>query len=132
MLLIAAKVIVVSAALYFLVLGVVALLYPRNARSFLLGFADSSLKHYLELVVRMLVGGSLLLVAQSSPYAIALAAFGWILVISTAFLAVMPWRLHQRFARSAVPQALRFLPLIGVSSLALGVALLWSGVLATK
>lgn len=126
MLLIVARTIMAAAAIYFLVLGAIALVRPTNARAFLLGFADTSLKHYAELAVRLIVGGAMLLVARDSAYSTALAAFGWLLVVSTAFMALMPWRLHHRFAQSAVPRALRYLPLIGVSSLIMGGLLFWA------
>ncbi len=125
MLLVVARAIVVTAAIYFLVLGAIALVRPKSARAFLLGFADTSLKHYAELAARLIVGGAMLFVARDSAYPTALAAFGWILVVSTAFMALMPWRLHHRFAQSAVPRALRYLPLIGVSSLIMGGLLFW-------
>lgn len=125
MLLVVAKVITVIVAIYFLALGAVALVRPANARGFLLGFADSAIKHYAELIARLLVGGSLLLVAEASAYSTALKAFGWILVVSTAFMALLPWRLHDRFTRSAVPKALRLLPMIGITSLVAGALLVW-------
>jgi hypothetical protein len=128
MLLVVAKMVVVAAAIYFLLLGAIALARPTKARAFLLGFADTSLKHYVELAIRLIVGGAMLLVARDSTYPTALAVFGWILVVSTAFMALMPWRLHHRFAQSAVPRALRYLPLIGVSSLIMGGLLFWVAV----
>ena len=120
--------VVAVVAIYFLLLGAIALVRPTNARAFLLGFADTSFKHYVELAIRLIVGGAMLLVARDSAYPTALAAFGWILVVSTAFMALMPWRLHHRFAQSAVPRALRYLPLIGVSSLIMGGVLFWVAV----
>ena len=120
MLLVVARAIVVAVAIYFLVLGTIALVRPTNARAFLLGFANTSLKHYAELVARLIVGGAMLLVARDSAYPTALAAFGWLLVVSTAVMALIPWHLHHRFAQSAVPRALRYLPLIGISSLIMG------------
>jgi hypothetical protein len=125
MLLVFAKAITVIVAIYFLVLGVVALVRPAKARGFLLGFADTACKHYAELVARLLVGGSLLLVAEGSAYSTAIKPFGWILLISTAFMALVPWRLHGRFTQSAVPKALRLLPLMGTTSLLAGALLLW-------
>ena len=125
MLLVVAKAILAAVAIYFLALGAIALVRPKSARAFLLGFADTSLKHYAELAARLIVGGAMLLVARDSAYPSALAAFGGILVVSTAFMSLMPWRLHHRFTQSAVPRALRFLPLIGVSSLIMGGLLFW-------
>lgn len=126
-----AKAIIVLAALYLLLLGAVALLRPQRAGAFLLGFATAPGKHYTELAVRVLVGGALLLLARTSPYAMPLTVFGWVLVASTAVMAVMPWQVHRRFAEASVPRALRYLPLIGVASLAMGIALL-GAVLRTR
>jgi len=121
-----AKAIVVLVALFFLLLGVLAFVKPARIHGFLLGFADSALKHYAELLVRLLVGTSLLLVARESAYTGVLSGFGWLLIITTAVMALIPWRVHHRFTQSAVPKALRFLPLMGLASLAIGAFLLWA------
>ena len=126
MLLVAAKTILAAVAIFFLMLGLAALIRPSIARRFLLGFATSALKHYTELATRLLVGASVLLVAPHSSYASVLAAFGWLLIVTTAFMTLVPWRAHHRFAAASVPKALRFLPMIGVSSLVLGGLLLWA------
>ena len=122
--LVVAKAIVVVVAIFFLVLGAVSLVRPLIARGFLLGFASNALKHYAELLARILVGGALLLIARNSAYSTVLSAFGWLLIVTTAFMALIPWRFHHRFTQSAVPKALRFLPLIGITSLAIGALLL--------
>ena len=126
MLLVAAKTILVAVAIFFLLLGLIALIRSSIAGRFLLGFAGSALKHYVELGVRFVVGGAMLVVAPHSTYSVALTVFGWLLIVTTAVMAVVPWRVHRRFAETAVPKALRFLPMIGVSSLVLGGLLLWS------
>ena len=126
MLLVAAKTILVVVAIFFLLLGLIALIRPSIAGRFLLGFAGSALKHYVELGVRFVVGGAMLVVAPHSMYSLALTVFGWLLIVTTAVMAIVPWRIHRRFAEASVPKALRFLPMIGVSSLVLGGLLLWS------
>ena len=75
--LVVAKAIVFLVAIFFLVLGAAALVRPRVARAFLLGFANTAVKHYAELLARILVGGSLMVVARHSAYPTALSAFGW-------------------------------------------------------
>ena len=125
MLLIAGKAILVAVAAYFLLLGSVALIRPDKANRFLLGFASSALKHYAELIARFIVGGAMLEVAPYSAHPMLLNAFGWILIITTAVMAFVPWRVHRKFAESAVPKALGYLPLIGVVSLIFGGLLLW-------
>ena len=126
MLLLAAKTILAAVAIFFLLLGLVALIRPNHARRFLLGFAASASKHYAELGARFVVGGAMLVVAPHSIHSAALSAFGWLLIVTTAAMAIVPWRVHRRFTEAAVPQALRFLPMIGVTSVVLGGLLLWS------
>ena len=126
MLLVAAKIILVAVAVFFLLLGFIALVRPKHARRFLLGFAASASKHYAELFTRFVVGGAMLVVASHSNHSKALTVFGWLLIMTTAVMAMVPWRTHRRFTEAAVPQALRFLPMIGIVSVILGVLLLWS------
>lgn len=123
--LIVAKAIILIAAIFFLIFGIIALARPPLAGKFLHGFANTALKHYAELFTRILIGGSLLLVAYQSTYSTVLLVFGWLLIVTTAFMALVPWRLHYRFTQSAVPKALRFLPLMGITSLAIGSLLLF-------
>ena len=126
MLLVAAKTILAAVAIFFLTLGLTALIRPGNAKRFLLGFAKSALKHYAELATRIVVGGAMLVVAPHSAHPAALTAFGWLLIATTAVMVLVPWRVHCRFAEASVPKALRFLPMIGISSVVLGGLLLWS------
>jgi hypothetical protein len=121
--LVVAKTIVVVVAIFFLALGAITLVRPPIAREFLLGFATNALKHYAELLARVLIGTSLLLIARNSAYSAVLSAFGWLLIVTTAFMTVIPWRFHHRFTQSTVPKALRLLPLIGITSLAIGALL---------
>ena len=131
MLLVAAKTILVAVAVFFLLLGFISLVRQSYARRFLLGFAASASKHYAELCVRFVIGGAMLIVAPKSIHPAALATFGWLLIGTTAVMAVVPWRVHRQFAATSVPQALRFLPMIGVVSVVLGGLLLWSTITAS-
>lgn len=124
--LIAAKIVLVAVAAFFLLLGLISLVRPRHAKRFLLGFATSAPKHYAELGARFVVGCAMLVAAPHAIHSTALAAFGWLLMVTTAVMAIVPWRVHRRFAEAAVPRALRFLPVIGVTSVLLGGLLLWS------
>lgn len=130
MLLISAKAILVAAAAYFLLLGAIALFQPGKANRFLLGFAASAFKHHAELIARFVVGGAMLVAAPHSAHPMPLTAFGWILIITTAAMAFVPWKTHRKFAEAAVPKALGFLPLIGVTSFLFGALLLWSHFMA--
>ena len=112
--------VVVIVGLYFIALGATALLAPAIAKRFLLGFASSPLTHYLELTVRLIVGGALLVQSPRMHFSALLELFGWVLVVTTACLLLIPWQWHHHFARYAVPKAIRYLTLIGLSSIVLG------------
>ena len=118
--------VVISTGLFFVALGCVSLLAPSRASRFLLGFADSPTKHYAELAVRFLVGGAFVLSAPRAAISGVFSLLGWVILVTTAGLLLIPWRWHHRFARRAVPEALRFLPLVGTSSVLIGGVVLWS------
>lgn len=114
---------VVLIGLFLLALGITALGRPEVAARFLGGFATSAATHVLELGIRVLAGASLVVMAPRMAAASFVAGFGWVLIGTSLVLALLPWRLHQRFAAWSVPQAVPYLPLIGVVSLGGGAAL---------
>lgn len=125
MLVAVAKAVLFAVATFFLVLGLLAVVRPSIARRFLLGFATSAPKHYVEISLRLLAGGAMLTTASHSAQPMGLTVFGWLLIGTTLAMAIVPWRTHRRFAETSVPQALRFLPMIGVASFVLSGWLLW-------
>jgi uncharacterized protein YjeT (DUF2065 family) len=124
-----ASILVVLTGLYLIGLALVLLLSPARATRFLCGFASSAFAHYLELVLRLIAGGAILLSASRMLLPDLFVILGWVLVVTTAGLFAVPWRWHQRFARRAVPYATRNLRLVGAASFALGVFVLASVVL---
>jgi len=115
-----ALVTVVSAGLYLLALALLAFCKPQKAAKFLLGFASSASLHYVELGIRIMIGAGFVLRAPIMPFSAIFSCFGWILVTTSTCLLAVPWHWHQRFAQRAVPQALRYLKLVAISSFALG------------
>ncbi len=116
--------VIVAASLYLIVLGVSALIVPAQASRFLLGFAGSLKVHLVELSVRMVVGLALLIYAQQMFAPEVFELLGWMLIATTALLVVLPWRWHRQFAELAVPRAVRYMSLIGPSSLIFGALIL--------
>ena len=113
--------VVIVCGAYFVVLGLASLVAPERAKGFLLGFATTAAKHYLELALRMIVGASLVVQAPYLEFSRAVNVFGWLLIVTTAVLLVTPWKWHQRFATRTVPAAMRFIALIGIASILLGI-----------
>lgn len=105
-------------------IGVAALLAPGRASRLLLGFAATPRVHYAEMLARLMVGGSLVLYAPLMFAARVASLFGWVILVTTAGLLLLPWRWHHRFAQRVVPPTLRWIAVIGVFSLALGALLL--------
>lgn len=112
--------VVVLTGLYFCALAAASLIVPAAANRFLLGFASSPRVHYTELLIRLLVGWSLVMYAPQVIASVAFRLFGWVLIITSACLFLVPWRWHQRFAQQVVPWATRYIKLIGLFSLVLG------------
>lgn len=114
------------AGLYFLALGTVSLLFRPIATRYFLGFAGSRARHYVELAIRMAVGAAFIVAATQAPWPRVFQAFGWLLIGTTTVLFLVPWRTHQRFAQGSVPRAMKYLPLLGSTSLIAGLVILAS------
>jgi hypothetical protein len=111
---------IVLAALYLLALGAAALVMPARSSRFLLGFARSHPVHFVELFLRFVVGAALVCYAPRMFLSGAFNLSGWVLLVTTTCLLVLPWRWHQRFAQYTVPRVTRYITLVGLASLAIG------------
>ena len=112
------------AGLYLCALGAATFLRPANASRFLLGLASSPRVHYIELSIRLLAGAALVIAAPRMFAPGAFSVFGWVLLVTTVCLLLLPWRWHRRFAQQAVPRVISYIKVIGVCSFALGALLL--------
>lgn len=117
---------IVIAGVYFILLGAIAFIEPALAARFFLGFADNAKLHYLELTVRLAIGWALLHQSSFMLFAKWMEIIAWILLVTTACLFLLPWRWHRNFAQMVVPYANRYLTLMGIVSLVLGLGLLTS------
>lgn len=118
-----AAVLVLLAGLYLIGLAVLCIVAPERGARFLGGFASSAATHVVELALRLAVGIAIL---AYSPYMVLAAffkAFGWVLVVTSLGLLVIPWRWHQQVARATVPLVTRHLRLFAVGSFAFGTIL---------
>lgn len=119
-----ALIVVVVSGLYLLGLGVLALTRPALASKFLLGFAGSARLHYLELLLRLIVGAAFLRRAPYLSVPEPFLLFGWLLILTTLVMFAVPWRWHHRFTQQAVPRALRHLRLLAIACMLAGLAVL--------
>ena len=119
-----AMALVLGAGAYLVALGVGLVAHPRAASRFLLGFAASAGVHYLELGVRGVVGWAFIHNAPRMSAPGVFSVFGWVLLVTTSGLLLVPWEWHRRFARKAVPWALEYSGLLALGALAAGVLVL--------
>ena len=112
--------VVALSAVYLLLLGAASLFVPSRTSRFLLGFAASPSVHFLEMFLRLVAGAALVIYAPNMQFSGAFSAFGWLLLVTTAGLLLVPWHWHRSFAQSVVPRFTRYVSALGLVSLSLG------------
>lgn len=117
---------VVGFGLFLIGLALVIAIRPAIAERFLRSFASSAATHYSEQGLRLLVGVSILNFASSMWNADPFRVFGWIIVVSTVGLLLIPWQWHQKFAARVMPPVFRHLRLFALGAFVLGSFILYS------
>lgn len=118
----AALFVLVAAAIYLIVLGVVALFRPKTALGFLRLFAQTPRANLIEMTCRFAVGVAFLVLAAQLPFPVLFQLLGAILMLSALVLLAFP-AMHRRFADRAVPAIGKMVPVVGAASLAMGIGL---------
>jgi hypothetical protein len=126
-----ALIVVALVGVYLIGLASMAVIRPARAAAFLGGFARSAPVHWAELGTRLLAGGAMLVCADRLLWSGFYTVSGWVLVGTTAGLALFPWRWHRRVAQATVPHATRYMPLLAAASGLMGAVILASVLLGT-
>lgn len=121
-----AGLLVVAAALYCIALAALSIWRPAHAARFLLGFVGSPFKHYAELALRLMVGWAFVTHSPHMALPQVCKGIGWVLLVTTALLLLIPWHWHRAIARRSVPLVVPHIRLLGVASLLLGSCVLWA------
>jgi hypothetical protein len=126
-----AEIVVVLFALFLVGLASVAFAKPAIAERFFSAFASSARTHYTEQAFRLLLGASLVVLSPAMWQANLFRIVGWIIVVSSVGLLLIPWQWHHRFGQRVMPLVLRHLRLYAAGLTAFGVFLLvgilWGG-----
>jgi len=119
-------VVVVGFGLFLI--GLAALIHatPSRAEEFLRAFASSAQAHYTEQGIRLIVGAAIVTFASSMQFPELFKLFGWIIIVSTAGLLLIPWRWHNKFANLVMPPVFRRMRLFALCAFALGGFILYS------
>ena len=124
-----AAIVIVAFGLVLIAFTGVVFTKPAIAERFLTAFASSARTHYVEQVVRLVVGAALVVRSPIMWQPKMFCLVGWAIVVSSALLLCVPWRWHQRLGKRVLPLLVRHLRLYAAGSFAFGALLLY-GVLA--
>lgn len=121
----AAVAVVFGFGAFLLTLTILLVFVPERATGFFHKFATSAFTHFLEMFLRILVGASLVICSQRMQFAIIFYVFGWMLIATSAVLALLPWRWHNKFANLVLPPILKFPKLLAIQTAAMGIFVIY-------
>jgi hypothetical protein len=119
-----AFVVALLVAIFLVMLGLACFVRPVHAQRFLGSLARSARLHFIEVILRLVAGAALVVSGPRMLLGGAIAAFGWIVLATSLGMALVPWRLHQRFAAAVVPHVFKRLRVVGLVAAAGGLGLL--------
>ena len=119
-------IVVVGFCVFLIGLAVVIATRPSLAERLLMSFASSASAHYTEQGLRLLVGAALVTFSSSMWYPELFKLFGWLIVVTTVALLLMPWRWHRNFATRVMPLIIRYIGVFAVGASALGAFILYA------
>ena len=111
--------------LYLISLLIITLVKKQWVINYLSSFAGSAKAHYLEQLLRLIVGLALLVYSGEMLFPDAFRLFGWVIIVTTILLLIMPWKWHNRFGKWAIPFVTRNLSLYAVSAAIMGLVMLY-------
>jgi hypothetical protein len=120
-----AGIVVVASGLALLAFTGVVFAKPALAERFLMSFASSARAHYVEMVFRLVVGTSLVVLSSTMWPTNVFRVIGWAIVSSSGALLLIPWRWHHRFGTRVLPTLIRHLRVYAVGVFAFGCLLLY-------
>jgi hypothetical protein len=118
-------IVVVAFGLFLIGLAALIVVMPSRAEEFLKGFASSATTHYTEQGLRLVVGAAIVKFAGSMRYPGLFNVFGWLIIVSTAGLLLIPWQWHNRFGTLVMPPVFRRMRILALGACALGAFILY-------
>ena len=118
-------IVVTAVAVYMLGLALLIVVRPALVERFLRSFAGSMRAHLVEQAARLIAGFSFVYFAPLTAYSEYFRVFGWLLIVTTLGLLLVPWRWHRSFAEWVVPVAIRYLRFFALGALGMGALILY-------
>ncbi len=98
MLLEIAKWVVIFFGLFIMLIGCIMLVKPKLARATLRKAGSTKVINYTEITIRLIPATALILHADYAKYPEVFKIFGWIMLITSFILYMVPRKLHHMFA----------------------------------
>ena len=111
--------------LYLISLSIIAFWNKKIAVNYFSSFASSARAHYLEQILRLIVGMSMLSFSKSMLYARFFEMFAWIIILSTVLLMLIPWTWHNKLGKRVIPLTIQNLKFYAVSASIFGIFILY-------
>ena len=93
-----AKWVVIFFGLFIVFIGFIMLVKSKNARTTLRKAGSTNFINYAEITIRLIPATALILHSDFSKYPEAFKIFGWIMLITSLILYVVPRKLHHKFS----------------------------------
>ena len=121
------KWIVILFGTFIIFIGFVMLINPNKTRNILRKAGSTNFINYSEITVRLIPAIALILCSDVSKFPIAFKIFGWIMLITSLILYVVPRKLHHQFSmRSADILQPKYFQLISPFAFFLGILIIYS------
>ncbi len=118
-------VVILSFCIFLIGLATIIVIKPQRAEQFLSSYASSARAHYTEQIARLIVGIAIVVLAPSMWYSYLFNIFGWILIVTTIGLLLIPWQWHHKFGEWAIPLTLRYMKFYAFGAFLLGIFILY-------
>jgi len=122
-----AKWITVLFGVFIIFIGLLMLFAPKKARALLRKAGSTNFINYAEITIRLIPAAAMLLYSDFSKLPIAFKIFGWIMVITSLILYMLPRRTHHSFSlKSAEILKPTYFQLISPFAMLLGALILYN------
>ncbi|MEP0985657.1 hypothetical protein [Ekhidna sp.] len=112
--------------LYLVLLLAIAAIKKNTAIRYFSTFASTAKAHYLEQIIRIIIGSSLLIFSSEMLGTWYYYYFGWLLVGTSILLLIIPWQVHHRFGKWAIPLTIKYIWLYASIAAILGMIILYA------
>lgn len=119
-------VVILFFCIFLIGLAIVIVIKPQRAEQFLSSYASSGRAHYTEQIARLIVGSAIVVLAPSMWYSNLFNLFGWILIVTTIVLLLIPWQWHHKFGEWAIPLTVQYMKFYALGAFLLGLFTLYN------